>query len=137
MRTSSKTIVFNQPFTLTGLDEVQPAGAYTVETDEELLPTLLQAAYRRTTTWLTIPSHAASSGSTQLVSIDPLELEMALARDAPGGWSLAAEANIDNLLAGSVMKQAVHSAGLTPSKFKEQLRDLATRLGRMRYTRVN
>jgi hypothetical protein len=135
MRTSNKTIVFTRPFTLTGVDEVQPAGTYTVETDEELLPTLLHAAYRRTTTWLSLPSHAASGGSTQLISIDPNELEAALARDAPGGWSLAAEANIDDLLAGSVMKQAVNSAGLTPSRFKEQLRDLATRLGRMRHAR--
>jgi hypothetical protein len=135
VRTSSKTITFTRPFTLMGLDDVQPAGSYTVETDEDLLPTLLHPAYRRTTTWLTLPSHAARAGSTQLMSIDPMELEAALARDAPGGWSLAAEANIDDLLAGSVMKQAVCSAGLKPSEFKEQLRDLANRLGRMRHAR--
>jgi hypothetical protein len=82
MRTSSKSITFARPFTLTGLDEVQPAGTYTIETEEELLPTLLHSAYRRTTTWLTLPSHAARAGSTQLVSVDPVELEAALARDA-------------------------------------------------------
>jgi hypothetical protein len=81
MRTSSKRITFARPFTLKGLDEVQAAGTYTVETDEELLPTLLHSAYRRTTTWLTLPSHAARAESTQLVSIDPMELEAALARD--------------------------------------------------------
>lgn len=115
-----------------GLDEAQPAGSYTVETDEELLPTLLHTSYRRTTTWLTLPSHAAKTGSTQIISIDPIELEAALARDAPGGWSLSAETNIDEMLAGSVMKQAVRSSGLSLSQFKEQLRDLAHRLGRMR-----
>jgi hypothetical protein len=61
--------------------EVQPAGTYTVETEEELLPTLLHSAYKRTTTWLTLPSHAARAGSTRLVSIDPAEFEAALARD--------------------------------------------------------
>jgi len=135
MRTNSKNVTFTRPFALMGMDGVQPAGTYTVETDEELLPTLLQSAFRRTATWLTLPSHAARTGSTQLISIDPIELEAALARDAPGGWSLAAEASVDDLLAGSVMKQVVHSAGLTLSEFKEQLRGLATRLGRMRHAR--
>jgi hypothetical protein len=132
MRTNSRTVTFSRPFTLTGMDEAQPAGSYVVETDEEQLPTLLHTAYRRTTTWLILPSHAADTGSAQIVSVDPVELEAALARDAPGGWSLSAEANIDDMLAGSVMKQAVRSAGLSLSQFKEQLRDLSTRLGRMR-----
>jgi hypothetical protein len=135
MRTNSKNVTFSRPFALMGMDGVQPAGTYTVETDEELLPTLLHSAYRRTTTWLALPSHAARAGSMQLISIDPIELEAALARDAPGGWSLAAEASVDDLLAGSVMKQAVDSAGLTLSDFKEQLRDLASRLVRMRHAR--
>ena len=37
VRTSRKTVTFRQPFSLSGIDEVQPAGTYTVETDEELL----------------------------------------------------------------------------------------------------
>jgi hypothetical protein len=37
VRTTSKTVTFMHPFSLTGTDEVQPAGTYTVETDEELL----------------------------------------------------------------------------------------------------
>lgn len=131
MKTSSKTVTFARSFALAGVDGVQPAGTYTVETDEELLPTVLHPAYRRTATWLALPSNVGA-GSTQLFNIDPTELAAALVRDARGGWSLRAEASIDDLLAGEVMKQAMHSAGLTPSEFKEQLRDLATRLGRMR-----
>ena len=38
VRTSRKTVTFTRPFSLTGIDEVQPAGPYTVETDEEELP---------------------------------------------------------------------------------------------------
>lgn len=135
MRTSSKTITFARPFTLAGLDEVQPAGTYTVKTDEELLLTLLHPASRRMTTWLVVPSRSLGAGFTQFVNIDPAELEAALVRDAPGGWSLAAEANVDEMLAGEVMKHAVHSAGLTLREFKEQLRDLATRLGQARGAR--
>lgn len=87
-----------------GLDEAQPAGSYTVETDEEQLPALLHTGYRRTMTWLILPSHAVKTGATQIISIDPAELEAALARDAPGDWSVSAEANTDDMLAGSVMK---------------------------------
>ena len=31
VRTSRKSVTFTQPFSLTGIDEVQPAGTYTVE----------------------------------------------------------------------------------------------------------
>lgn len=134
VRTNSKTVRFTRPFTLTGLDGEQPPGSYTVETDEELLPTVLRAAYRRTATWIVLPSHAVGAGPTQLARIDPIELDTALVRDASADWSLAAESRVDDLLAGDVMKLAVHSAGLTPGEFKDQLRDLASRLERMRGT---
>ena len=38
-RTSGKTVTFRHPFKLTGADDLQPAGPYVVETDEEMLPT--------------------------------------------------------------------------------------------------
>ena len=34
VRTTSRTVTFVHPFNLSGTDEVQPAGIYTVETDE-------------------------------------------------------------------------------------------------------
>jgi hypothetical protein len=37
MRTSQETVTFRRPFSLSGLDQLQPAGSYTVETSEELL----------------------------------------------------------------------------------------------------
>ena len=45
VRTTSKTVTFTHPFNLSGMDEVQPAGTYTVETDEELLQTSSLPAY--------------------------------------------------------------------------------------------
>jgi hypothetical protein len=130
MRTTSRTVTFTRPFSVKGMEEVQPAGTYSVETDEEELPTLLHDGYRRTGTWLFLPSHDAAAGSSQLVSVDPAELEAALARDARARWSVAAEDMVDDLLAGEVMKQAVRSAGLTLGEFKEQLRGIAGRLAR-------
>jgi hypothetical protein len=36
-RTTRTTVTFTRPFSLSGIDEVQAAGTYTVETNEELL----------------------------------------------------------------------------------------------------
>ena len=36
-RTSRRTVTFARPFSLRGIDGVQPAGTYVVETDEELI----------------------------------------------------------------------------------------------------
>jgi hypothetical protein len=47
VRTTSRTVTFTHPFNLSGMDEVQPAGTYTVETDEEPLQTLSVPAHRR------------------------------------------------------------------------------------------
>jgi hypothetical protein len=79
-RTRSEVVTFVHPFVLRGVDNAIPAGNYVVETDEELLPALLHPAYRRTTTWLTLPSREGA-GPTELVAIDPAELAAALARD--------------------------------------------------------
>ena len=49
-RTRTMTVRFAEPFTLTGLEREQPAGTYTVETGEELIPSVSFAAYRRTET---------------------------------------------------------------------------------------
>jgi hypothetical protein len=85
-RTTTKMVQFRRPFSLTGLDDVQPAGAYTIETDEALIQTLSFTAYRRTGTWIRIPERSsglpgAPVALDQLTNIDPLDLEAALARD--------------------------------------------------------
>jgi hypothetical protein len=61
---------------------VQPAGTYTVETDEELLQTLSVPAYRRISTLMRLPARPAGTMQTQIIEINPLELAAVLARDA-------------------------------------------------------
>lgn len=87
IRTSQRTIRFDSPFQLAGMDSPHPAGVYTLETDEELLQDLSFPAYRRTATRLFLPVVPGSTILGEVVSIDPLELEAAQARDdaaAPG-----------------------------------------------------
>ena len=93
-RTITKTVTFRRCFALSGLERVQPAGTYTVETDEELIPTLSVTAYRRTATWLRLPGRCAAgvsaAGLSEVVAVDPVELDLALARDAAVDDSLLA-----------------------------------------------
>jgi hypothetical protein len=81
MRTTSKTVTFMHPFNLSGKDEVQPAGTYTVETDEELLQASSIPAYRRIATLLRL-ERTTGRLLIQIVETNPVELAAALARDA-------------------------------------------------------
>src|SRR5260370_23907939 len=81
VRTTSKTVTFRNPFSLTGTDEVQPVGIYTVETDEELLQPASLPAYRRIATLLRLERNMGTV-LTQIVETNPVELAAALARDA-------------------------------------------------------
>ena len=51
-RTTKSTVMFTRPFNLTGFDGEQPAGSYSVETDEELLEGMSFPAYRRMATMM-------------------------------------------------------------------------------------
>jgi hypothetical protein len=88
VRTSRKTVTFKQPFSLSGIDEVQPAGTYTVETDEELIPGVSFPAYRRIASLIFLRSRGGGAVVEEMANVDPLELEAAQERDA-GLYTLA------------------------------------------------
>src|SRR3546814_12655420 len=81
-RTSEKTVTFRKPFDLAGLDEVLPAGIYSVETEEELVEGISYPAYRRTATVLRIPAASGPAHLTLALAVEPDQLEAALERDA-------------------------------------------------------
>jgi hypothetical protein len=80
MNTRNDTVSFSKSFLLKGVDRILPAGSYRVATDEELIEGLSFPAYRRVSTMIFVPG--ASGGSTEMITIDPLDLRMALDRDA-------------------------------------------------------
>jgi len=100
-RTTSKTVTFLHPFNLTGMGNVQPAGTYTVETDEELLEPLSFPAYRWISTLMRLPVRSVGTVLTQIVETNPVELARALERDA----------RLDE-----TMPQPAHSEAITPRK---------------------
>lgn len=80
-RTRERTVTFRRPFVLAGLDEVFPAGDYSLETEEELVEGISYAAYRRTSTVLRLPAKAGPFHLTRALTIDPDELDAAMERD--------------------------------------------------------
>lgn len=128
MRTSQKTVTFRRPFSLSGMDKVQPAGTYTVETNEELIEGVSFPAWRRTATVILLRPQAGSAGPVEDLDIDPLELEAAQESDALELPATAVEASLGELLTDGVLQQAVHSAGLSPIEFKVLLQELAARI---------
>jgi hypothetical protein len=81
-RTSRRTVTFARPFRLNGFDAPQPAGSYTVETDEELVDGLSFPVHRRLATLIRLPSPTRGSRVVETVAIDPAELDLALLQDA-------------------------------------------------------
>jgi len=76
-RTSRANVTFTRPFPVIGFDELQPAGTYVVETEEELIDGLSFPAYRRTATTIFLPAHPARPGWAEVAQIDPQTIDAA------------------------------------------------------------
>jgi hypothetical protein len=74
IRTTRSGIRFKAPFTLKGIDGIQPAGTYAVETDEESIDSNTRVAFRRVATFI----HIQRDGASQVVTLDAADLEMLL-----------------------------------------------------------
>lgn len=89
-------MTFGSAFVLGGFDRELPAGAYVVETDEELLEGLSFPAYRRVATLIHLPVTPAHPGRTETLSVDPAALDAALKRDRTDGERPAAAKPVEN-----------------------------------------
>ena len=77
-QTRSKQVMFSRPFMLSAFDSPQPAGAYTVDTEEKLVEKIAFPVWMRVATVMRLKQ----GGSTKYLPIDPNELHEALMRDA-------------------------------------------------------
>lgn len=80
IRSWETTVTFRNPFRLSAIDHMQPAGTYRVVVDEEEIPATSFLAYRQIATMLHTPS-LSSSGSSQVFTVSPGELASALEAD--------------------------------------------------------
>ena len=79
-RTTRSSVTFSQPFTLSDIDGIQPAGTYRVQTVDVSLDNSSLPTYRRLSTTIELPD-ARSASLRRRVTIDALEFEAALAMD--------------------------------------------------------
>ena len=76
-RVSSTTVTFVRPFIVDGFSELQRAGSYVVDTEEELIDAPSVAAWKRISTVIQLSRH----GGIEYVPINPEQLSDALRRD--------------------------------------------------------
>jgi len=79
-RTKRRTLTFQHPFALKGVDRRLPPGDYEVMTDEELIEGLSFPVYRRVATLIFLPVESHGS-AIEMVAIDPADLDEAQVRD--------------------------------------------------------
>lgn len=84
-QTKQTVVHFSAPFSLNGLDGIQPAGDYTIDEDEDEIQGATWVAHRRVATFIHLPAVSSGRKPRETVPIDPLDLQTALARDQAGG----------------------------------------------------
>lgn len=83
-RTTTRTVTFQHPFAIEGLEGWQPAGSYIVDTEEELLQDLSFPAWHRVHTSLRLPQRSGGC-VTHHVTLDPATIDTALTADKAAG----------------------------------------------------
>ena len=78
IRMISQSVTFSRPFLLGGFEQIEPAGTYTVDTEEESMDDVSFPVWKRNATVM----HVVHGSETQYVKIDPEDLRQALVRDA-------------------------------------------------------
>jgi hypothetical protein len=82
-RIREQTIIFKHPFSLGGIEQTQPSGTYMVEIEEELVPDLSFPVYRRIATVIYLARcQNGAVGGYEAATIDPLDLDAAIQKDA-------------------------------------------------------
>ena len=80
LRTTRSSVTFAAPFKLKALEATLPAGSYAIETDEEVIEGNERTVFQRVATLL----YLERDGATLAVTVDPQDLDAALARDRDG-----------------------------------------------------
>ena len=80
-RTTRRSVIFSHPFSLSDIDDIQPAGTYRVQTVDVSLDNGSSLVYRRISTTIELLDVGTASLRRRVMTIDALELEAALAKD--------------------------------------------------------
>jgi len=67
-------VTFRYPFRIKGIERQLPAGAYEVVTDEEMIEGLSFPCFRRVATLIMVPGAPPQHSSTEMISINSVDL---------------------------------------------------------------
>lgn len=79
-RTKHRTIHFDRPFTLRGVEETIAAGDYEIDDEEVLIEGLSWVAYRRIATFIKLPATVENQFRMRLIQLESDELACLVAR---------------------------------------------------------
>ncbi|MGU9978402.1 hypothetical protein ACJ4V0_00035 [Phreatobacter sp. HK31-P] len=80
-RSTETTVTFHHPFSLSAVERPLPPGRYRCVMDEEEIPGLSFVAFRRSATVLHLPALSVRGQGSEVIPVDPGELDAALATD--------------------------------------------------------
>jgi len=80
-RSTETTVTFHHSFSLSAVERPLPPGRYRCVIDEEEISGLSFVAFRRSATLLHLPALSIRAQASEVVPIDPSELDAALAND--------------------------------------------------------
>jgi hypothetical protein len=81
-RTRRETVHFKHPFRIKGIDRLLPPGGYEIVNDEEMIEGLSFPSFRRVATMIMVPGAPPHQSSTEMISIDSVDLSDAQRVDA-------------------------------------------------------
>ena len=90
LRMTTTNVTFKRPFHLDGFSEAFPAGEYSIETNDEMLPDGSLSAYRRVATSIRRVTSASQPPVVSTTVSDPLDLAAALMSDRTAGPEIPA-----------------------------------------------
>ncbi len=79
-RTKHRTLHFDRPFTLRGVEETIAAGDYEIDDEEVLIEGLSWVAYRRIATFIKLPATVENQFRMRLIQLESDELACLVAR---------------------------------------------------------
>jgi hypothetical protein len=81
IRTTQTVVSFASPFLLPGFEELQPAGDYRIDHDEESIDGASWLAWRRVGSFIHLPGIGVQRAAHQMIKVDPADIDAALEKD--------------------------------------------------------
>jgi len=126
-QTRRKTVTFARPVQSDGLDKVLPAGAYNLESENDVLDGMFLPDSLRTSVLLQLHTMPGSSGYSQTLTVPWEALESALLKDRSPALIAPLEADLKVRLLDPRIRQVLRSDGVAEAAIHDFIPPLSKR----------